>query len=89
MRRYWTMLLTLAAVWGASYLFIKVAVDDGIEPAPLMAVRLLGAAALLAGYLVWRLGARRALAELSEAWRPVLVLGVVNAALPSIASATR
>ena len=56
MSRYAPMLLTLAAIWGASYLFIKVAVDDGIEPAPLMAVRLLGAAALLAVYLVWRLG---------------------------------
>ena len=76
------MLLTLAAIWGASYLFIKVAVDDGIEPAPLMAVRLLGAATLLAAYLVRRLGARRAVSELRGAWRPVLVLGVVNAALP-------
>ena len=82
MTRYAPMLLTLAAIWGASYLFIKVAVDDGIEPAPLMAVRLLGAAALLAAYLVWRLGAQRAVSELLDAWRPVLVLGVVNAALP-------
>jgi drug/metabolite transporter (DMT)-like permease len=82
MTRYAPMLLTLAAIWGASYLFIKVAVDDGIEPAPLMAVRLLGAAALLAAYLVWRLGARRAASELRDAWRPVLLLGVVNAAVP-------
>jgi drug/metabolite transporter (DMT)-like permease len=82
MTRYAPMLLTLAAIWGASYLFIKVAVDDGIEPAPLMAVRLLGAATLLAAYLVWRLGARRAVSELRGAWRPVLALGVVNAALP-------
>ena len=82
MTRYAPMLLTLAAIWGASYLFIKVAVDDGVEPAPLMAARLLGAAVLLAAYLVWRLGARRAVSELRDAWRPVLVLGVVNAALP-------
>jgi drug/metabolite transporter (DMT)-like permease len=82
MTRYGPMLLTLAAVWGASYLFIKVAVDDGIEPAPMMAVRLLGAAVLLGVYLVWRLGAGQAVAELRQAWRPALVLGAINAAIP-------
>src|SRR5918993_1452136 len=41
------MLLTLAAVWGASYLFIKVAVDE-IEPAPMMAFRTLVAAVVQA-----------------------------------------
>ncbi len=46
MNRYWPMLLLLASVWGASYLFIKVAVED-IEPAPMMAVRALVAAAML------------------------------------------
>jgi drug/metabolite transporter (DMT)-like permease len=82
MTRYGPMLLTLAAIWGASYLFIKVAVDDGIEPAPMMAVRLLVAAVMLAGYLVWRLGAQQAVADLREAWRPALVLGAINAAIP-------
>jgi drug/metabolite transporter (DMT)-like permease len=82
MTRYGPMLLTLAAVWGASYLFIKVAVDDGIEPAPMMAVRLLGATVLLGAYLVWRLGARRAMTEVRDAWRPALVLGAINAAIP-------
>ena len=53
--RYWPMLLVLAAVWGASYLFIKVAVDE-IEPAPMMAVRTLLAAAVLLG--IRRLAAR-------------------------------
>jgi len=81
MSRYWTMLLTLAAVWGASYLFIKVAVED-IEPAPMMAFRTLLAAAVLLGYVVWRLGRARALGELRAAWRHCAVLGVFNAALP-------
>jgi drug/metabolite transporter (DMT)-like permease len=79
--RYWPMLLTLAAVWGASYLFIKVAVDE-IEPAPMMAFRTLLAAAVLLGYVVWRLGREGAFAELQAAWRHCLVLGVLNAALP-------
>ena len=81
MSRYWPMLLTLAAVWGASYLFIKVAVDE-IEPAPMMAFRTLVAAAVLLGYVVWRLGRERAFTELRAAWRHCLVLGVLNAALP-------
>ena len=81
MSRYWTMLLTLAAVWGASYLFIKVAVDE-IEPAPMMAFRTLLAAAVLLGYVVWRLGRDGAVAELRGAWRHCVVLGVFNAALP-------
>ncbi len=81
MSRYWPMLLTLAAVWGASYLFIKVAVDE-IEPAPMMAFRTLVAAAVLLGYVEWRLGRGRALDELRSAWRHCLVLGVLSAALP-------
>jgi drug/metabolite transporter (DMT)-like permease len=75
------MLLLLAAIWGASYLFIKVAVED-IEPAPMMAARTLVAGAILAGYLVVTLGRSRAFRELRRGWRPAVVLGAVNAAVP-------
>src|SRR5918993_3118276 len=75
------MLLTLAAVWGASYLFIKVAVEE-IEPAPMMALRTLLAAAVILSYVGWRFGRARAVRELRTAWRHCLVLGVLNAALP-------
>ncbi len=81
MKRYWPMLLLLASLWGASYLFIKVAVED-IPPAPMMAVRTLLAAAVLLCYLAWRLGWARAAADLRAAWRHCVVLGVLNAALP-------
>jgi len=80
-KRYWPLILVLAAVWGASYLFIKVAVED-VEPAPMMATRLLGAGAVLLAYLAWRWGPGRAWRELREAWRPALVLGTINAAVP-------
>jgi drug/metabolite transporter (DMT)-like permease len=80
-RRYWPLLFLLGSIWGASYLFIKVAVED-IEPAPMMAVRTLVAGVLLAGYLVATLGRRRALRELRESWRAALVLGAFNAAVP-------
>ena len=81
MNRYWPMLILLAGVWGASYLFIKVAVDE-IEPAPMMAFRTLLAAAVLIAYVVWRFGRTRAAGELRAAWRHCLVLGVLNAAVP-------
>ena len=71
----------LAAVWGGSYLFIKVAVDE-IEPAPMMFLRTLIAAALLLPFVLARTGAREGLGQLRGAWRPGLVLGAVNAAIP-------
>lgn len=81
MNRYWPLILFLAAVWGASYLFIKVAVDD-IAPAPMMAARSLVAAVILVVYLVLADGAKRALRELRATWRASVVLGLLNAAVP-------
>ena len=80
-RGYVPLLLLLAALWGASYLFIKVAVGE-LEPATMMALRLLLAACLLFGVLAARSGFSRALAELRATGRHGLVLGVLNAALP-------
>lgn len=81
MRRYWPALFLLAANWGASYLFIKLAVED-IPPAAMTDIRLLVAGVVLAGYLAWRVGGSASLVQLRAAWRPCLVLGVVNAAIP-------
>src|SRR5512145_3062065 len=68
-------------MWGASYLFIKVAVED-IPPAAMTELRVLLAGVLLFGYLAWRMGSARAVRELRAAWVPCLVLGVINAAVP-------
>lgn len=81
MARYWPSLLLLAAIWGGSYLFIKVAVED-IPPAAMTELRLLIAGALLTAYLALRVGARGSVEELRAAWLPCLVLGTINAALP-------
>ena len=81
MQRYWPMLLLLGGIWGASYLFIKVALED-IEPAPMMAFRGLAAGLILFVYLARTMGGRRAYSELRESWRPVIVLGAINVALP-------
>ena len=81
MRAYWPLLVLLASIWGASYLFIKVAVDD-IPPAAMTDIRLLVAGILLTGYLAATMGLGSGLAELRAAWVPCLFLGFVNAALP-------
>ena len=54
--RYWPLLLTLASLWGASYLFIKVGVDGGFSPGALMAARTLIAGAVLFAYLMATIG---------------------------------
>jgi drug/metabolite transporter (DMT)-like permease len=80
-RAYLPSLLLLSAIWGASYLFIKVAVEE-MEPAALMALRLLLAAATLAAVLVAQVGWRRALADVRATGRHGVVLGVINGAFP-------
>ena len=47
-RRAWTMLIATAALWGSSYMFIKVALDDVSEGAIVCIRTALGAALLLA-----------------------------------------
>jgi drug/metabolite transporter (DMT)-like permease len=76
-RRYPFLLLVLGAIWGSSYLFIKVGVRE-LSPAALIEVRLLFAAPVLLAFAGRRHGTRALLA----AWRPCLVLGVLNAAVP-------
>ncbi len=80
-RSYLPPLFALAAIWGASYLFIKVA-DRDLQPTTIMAMRMLGAAPLLIAFICLRSGTRRALGELWAARRDGLVLGVINGAVP-------
>jgi drug/metabolite transporter (DMT)-like permease len=81
MRGYPVMLLTLAFLWGSSFLFIEVALDD-LEPTTMMALRLFFGATALVPVLVAQRGARGAAAGLREGARSLWVLGIVNAALP-------
>ena len=55
-RGYVPLLAIVAAIWGASYLFIKVAVDE-VEPTAMMFFRLVLASAVLIPVLAWRVGA--------------------------------
>jgi drug/metabolite transporter (DMT)-like permease len=80
-RRYVPLLLLLTGLWGSSFLFIELALEE-IEPSVLMALRLLAAALVLVPMLVLRAGGGRAVTQLRLAWRPLLVLGAINAAIP-------
>jgi drug/metabolite transporter (DMT)-like permease len=80
-RRYGPLMLVLAAIWGASYLFIKVGVRD-FEPTVLMTLRLLIAGLLLFAFLAVTTGAGNALQGVRLAWREGLVFGAINGALP-------
>jgi drug/metabolite transporter (DMT)-like permease len=81
MRGYPIMLLTLALLWGSSFLFIEIALEE-IEPTTMMALRLLFGAVALLPVLAAMRGARSAVADLRSAGRALWVLGIVNAALP-------
>ena len=72
-----TALILLAAVWGASFFFIRIAVP-ALGPFPLVAGRVWLAAAVLG--LVALVLRRRV--RLRPHWRGLLVLGAINAALP-------
>jgi drug/metabolite transporter (DMT)-like permease len=80
-RRYVPLLLLLTGLWGSSFLFIEIALEE-IEPTVVMTLRLALAALVLVPALVIRSGARGAYGSLRAAWWPLLVLGAINAAVP-------
>ena len=81
MRGYVFMLGVLAAVWGASYMFIKVAVEE-IEPTTMMCLRLLLAFGALFPALVVASGWKGSVAEIRETGLGGVLLGIINTALP-------
>ena len=80
-RGYVPLLAIVAAIWGASYLFIKVAVDE-VEPAAMMFFRLVLAVAVLVPVLMWRAGARQAVSDVRATGGRVFAVGFLNAAIP-------
>ena len=69
--------MVLAALWGASFLFMRIAVPE-LGPAALIEVRVACAAVCLIPILIARSGH----AELKSRWRPIFVVGALNSALP-------
>jgi drug/metabolite transporter (DMT)-like permease len=75
------MLIALALIWGASFLFIKVAVRE-LTPATLIVGRL-GLAALTLGVLVpFVVGSGETVRELRDNWVWLVVVALVNTAIP-------
>ena len=72
-------LLALAALWGASFLFMRLGAAD-FGPVALAALRV-GLAALVLLPLLWQRGQ---MAALRGHWRPIAVVGVINSALPFV-----
>lgn len=70
-------LVALAALWGGSFLFMRVAVP-AFGPFALVLLRVAGASLLL----VPLLAARGDLPALRQHWRPIAVVGLTNSALP-------
>ena len=76
--RGWAAFAAMSAIWGIPYLFIKIAVDDGLSPAFVSWVRVLMAAVVLLA-LARRAGA---LGSLRGRWRWVAIYAVAEIALP-------
>ncbi|MDO9071826.1 MAG: DMT family transporter [Rubrivivax sp.] len=72
-------LLLLGALWGASFLFMRLGAAE-FGPLALVLVRVAGASLLLLPLLAWR----GELAALRQHWRPIAVVGLVNSALPFV-----
>lgn len=70
-------LLLLAALWGASFLFMRLGAAE-FGPVALAGVRVIGATLFLLPLLHWR----GLTGELLRQWRPILLVGISNSALP-------
>ena len=73
----------LAAIWGASFLFIRVAAPE-FGPMSLMLVRCLVGAAILVPLAVARHGMPALVAQVRPAWGRLFVAGVLNSAIPFV-----
>lgn len=76
-RRDATELLLLGALWGASFLFMRMGAAD-FGPLALVFVRVAGASAMLLPLLAWR----GEVGVLRRHWRPIALVGLINSALP-------
>jgi drug/metabolite transporter (DMT)-like permease len=76
--RAWAAFAAMATLWGIPYLFIKLAVDDGVPPIFLAWARIVIAAVVLLA-LAWRAGT---LGSLAGGWRWIALFAIVEITLP-------
>lgn len=82
-RRYQAEFLLLAAIWGASFLFMRIAAPD-FGPMPLMLVRCAIGAAVLVPLAWLRLGGSALIRESRGDGLKLLLAGVLNSAIPFV-----
>ena len=75
------LLGALALIWGSSFMFIKVA-DREVEPSTLILGRLWLATLTLAAVVPVLAGGRTVVADLRAHWPPLVVIGLLNTAVP-------
>jgi drug/metabolite transporter (DMT)-like permease len=75
------MLLALAAIWGSSFMFIKVAVE-ALAPGEVVFGRVLVGTLALLPAVPFLIGWRRLFAELRARLRPLVVIALFNASIP-------
>src|SRR5919202_636073 len=80
-RAYAPYIAALAALWGASYMFIKVA-DRDFAPTTMILIRLVLSAALVFAVVAARRGAIGAVADMRRLGWQGFGLGIVNGAIP-------
>ena len=73
------VLLLLSAIWGASFLFMRMGADQ-FGGMALAGMRAIGAALCSIPLLI----SRQRLAELRTHWRPIAIVGLTNSALPFV-----
>jgi drug/metabolite transporter (DMT)-like permease len=77
------MLLALASLWGASFMFIKIGVRE-LHPTVLVCLRLGIGALTLAPLLVARVGVRESARQMRRWLWPLVFTGLVNSAIPIV-----
>ncbi|MEO8279323.1 MAG: DMT family transporter [Ideonella sp.] len=75
-------LIGLAALWGASFMFMRVGAAQ-FGAVALAALRVAGAAAVLIPLVFYR----REIPAMRANWKPILLLGITNSAIPFLAFA--
>ena len=75
----WAWFLALSAIWGSSFLFIRIGLDEGVPPFTIVALRALFGSAFLA--VAMRLIGGR-LPRRWESWKRLFVLALTNVVVP-------
>ena len=77
--RTWALFLLLSAIWGSSFLFIKIGLEEGVAPLTMVSFRAALGGILLAAVMWWR-GGR--LPRGRQAWQRLTMLGLTNIVVP-------